>query len=90
MSRAYTLVEAQADLQQVVAEAARGEAVQLVEDGVVIALLVALDRAAAAEKRPSLAAYIRDFRATHDLAALDTDAAFADLRDRSPGREVAL
>lgn len=90
MSRAYTLAEAQANLPHVVAEAAGGETVQLVQDGKVIALLVAPGPAAADEERPSLAAYIHEFRATHDLVGLDTDSVFADVRDRSPGREIAL
>lgn len=90
MGRALTLAEAQADLAQVVERAAQGETVELVRDGQVIALLVPAPPRAAETARPGLAAFIAEFRATHDLAALDTDAVFTDLRERSPGREVEL
>lgn len=85
MPRALTIEEAQADLDHVV-DAAQEEPIALTRGGQVIAIL------SASEDRPrtGLAAYIKAFRAGHDLVALNTDEVFADVRDRSPGRDVLL
>lgn len=88
MARAFSLAEARHALEEVVQEAARGEPVPLVREGKVVAFVVRPDRIE--EPVDDFVAFLDRFRAERDLEALDAAAAFDDLRDRSPGREVDL
>jgi hypothetical protein len=42
------------------------------------------------DRKPDLWAAIQQFRQTADLETLDVDEVYADVRDRSPGREPEL
>lgn len=60
--------------------------VQLTRRGEPVAMLLSLRDYEELSSGPSFVERIQRFRATHDLEALDAGSAFADLRDRSPGR----
>lgn len=89
MPRTFSLAEAQESLEDVVAEAARGEPVPLAREGKVIAYVVRAESEDKSKKEDFLT-FLHRFRATHDLHLLDAERAFDDVRDRGPGREVEL
>ncbi len=91
MPQQRSVSAARNDLPALVHEVERGTSVEITRRGRPVAVLVSL-----AEYRrltsagPDLWAAIEEFRRVHDLAGLDADEVYGDVRDPSPGREVAL
>jgi len=91
MKRVYSVAEARNHLAALVHEAEAGRAVRITRRGKPAAVLVSegeYDRLT--RQRPGFWKALGAFRSTvapEDL--VDADAAFDDVRDRSPGRDVA-
>jgi len=91
MSRSYSISKARQKLAQLVRDAERGKPALLTRRGRTVAVMLSADdyqRLSAA--RTDLWSAIGAFRQSHDLTELAVDEIFTGLRDRSPGREVAL
>ena len=84
-----TIAQARDQLPALVHQVERGRPVRLTRRGKAVAVLLSLrDYERLLARKPDLAHAMDEFRATHDLSALDVDAIFAGVRDPSPGREV--
>jgi antitoxin Phd len=89
MSKRYSIAEARNSLPALVHDAEKGTPVELTRRGKPVAVLISADEyARLAHGRPDLWSALREFRKRHDPLDLDVDAIFADVRDRSAGREV--
>ncbi|RMH19097.1 MAG: type II toxin-antitoxin system Phd/YefM family antitoxin [Acidobacteria bacterium] len=92
MAKTYSIAEAKNHLSRVVHEAEKEAPVELTRRGRPVAMVVAVEdyRKLRAPRRSPWEA-IRDFRAQHDMAALDLDPdeIFAQVRDRSPGKDFS-
>lgn len=86
--RRYSIAGARNQLPALVHDAEAGKAVHLTRRGKPVAVLISLadyDRLTR-ERDPWVA--LEAFRRSHELADLDVDEVFADVRDRGPGRQV--
>jgi prevent-host-death family protein len=92
MSKQYSIAAARNQLPAIVHEVENGPPVELTRRGKPVAVLVsARDYERLKPKKPSLWEAIQQFRDTTDLSDMtDIDEIFADVRDRSPGRDVDL
>lgn len=92
MSKQYSIAAARNQLPAIVHEVEKGQPVELTRRGRPVAVLLsARDYEQLKPKKRSLWEAIQHFRATHDLSDMtDIDEIFADVRDKSPGREVDL
>lgn len=87
--RRCSIAEARtAGLPALIRKSERGP-VQLTRRGRPVAVLLSFEEYQKLTGGPSLIERIERFRATHDLEALDAASAFADVRDRSPGRDFS-
>lgn len=91
MSRQYSIAEARARLPGIVHDAEAGTPIELTRRGKPVAVLISVDeyRRLSDGRRDFWGAYER-WRASIDPADLEGDDPFADVRDRSPGREIDL
>jgi prevent-host-death family protein len=88
MVRQYSIAEARDRLPAIVHDAEQGDPVQITRRGRPVAVLVSVadfERLTAA--KPNFWELVVAFRKRHDLAELDVDDVFRDVRDRSPGRD---
>ncbi|MFL6198154.1 MAG: type II toxin-antitoxin system Phd/YefM family antitoxin [Thermoanaerobaculia bacterium] len=89
MSKRVSIAEARDHLPALIRSAEHGEPVELTRRGKMVAVLVSSrDYERLTTGPPDLWAAIQKFRAEHDLSDLDIEEVFADVRDRTPGREV--
>jgi len=90
MQKTYSIAEAKNHLPELIREAEQSGTVQLTRRGKPVAVLLSTDEYERLQQRKGnfWEAYLA-FRKEHDLANLDldVDAIFADVRDRSPGRD---
>lgn len=84
-----SVAEARRRFAEVLETARGGTPVEVTKNGEPIAAIVPISSLRAME-RPSLATVIARFRATVSPEDLEGPDPFADVRDRSPGREVDL
>lgn len=90
MAKRYPISEARNNLPNLVREVEHGPPVELTRRGQPVAVLLSINefqRLTSGKK--DLWSAIQDFRARHDLSGLDIDQIYADVRDHSPGREIA-
>jgi prevent-host-death family protein len=88
MARQYSIAGARNQLPALVHDAEAGRAVHLTRRGKPVAVLISAadyDRLTR-ERDPWVA--LEAFRKSHDLSGLDVGEVFADVRDRSRGRQV--
>ena len=91
MSQQLPISVARARLPSLVREVETGAAITLTRRGQRVAVLVsAHEYGRLTAGKVGLWKGIEAFRARHDLAALDLDGVYDDVRDRSPGRDVEL
>ena len=93
MTRQHSIAEARRDLPRLIREAEGGMTVELTRRGQPVAVIVGrrlFDRLAAG--RRGFADAYQDFTEAVDLSelALDPDGLFEGVRDKSPGRDIAL
>jgi prevent-host-death family protein len=92
MKRTYSISEARKRLPSLVRDAERGAAIALTRRGSTVAVLVSTDRYSklAAKKKVDLGEAIDQFRRDFDLAELNIAEIYEGVRDKTPGRDVAL
>ncbi len=89
MSKRVSIAEARDHLPALIRSAEHGELVELTRRGKMVAVLVSSrDYERLTTGPPDLWAAIQKFRAEHDLSDLDVEEVYANVRDRTPGREV--
>lgn len=92
MSKTYSIAEAKNRLSRVVHEAEEEAPVELTRRGRPVAMVVSIEdyQKLQAPRRNAWQA-IRDFRAEHDMVALDLDPdeIFSDVKDTSPARDFS-
>ena len=91
MARQYSIAEARDRLPRIVHDVEAGTPIELTRRGKPVAVLVSIDeyRRLSEGRRDFWGAYER-WRASINPADLEGDDPFADVRDRSPGREIDL
>lgn len=92
MAQSYAIAEARANLPTLIDEVAAGAAVQLTRRGKVIAVMISVEEYERLRApRPSFQEAYQQFLKKHSPAQAGLEPGFANkLRDRSPGRKVAL
>lgn len=92
MSRRLTTAQARRDLAKVLRTASRGTPVVVTSNGQPLAAVISMEQLRTLERvRPAtLGEAIRRVRASLDPAALDGPDPWADVRDRSPARDIDL
>jgi prevent-host-death family protein len=91
MSKDFSIAEARKRLPALVHAVESGPPVRLTRRGKPVAMLISLEEYEHLRpKRADLWQAIQAFRQRTDLAALDLEETFRGVRDRSPGRDVAL
>ncbi len=91
MTKQCSIAEARNQLPSLVHEVEQGGSVELTRRGRPVAVLLSTQEYERLRMpRLSLAEAIRAFREQPDFLPLDADEVFADVRDRSPGRDVEL
>lgn len=91
MKRTYSISEARKRLPSLVRDAEKGDAIALTRRGAPVAVLVSNDNyAKLTRKKRDLAKAIDEFRRDFDLVELNIEEIYRDVRDRGPGRDVAL
>ncbi len=89
MSKRVSVTEARDHLPALIRSVENGEPVVLTRRGKMVAVLVSSrDYERLTTGPPDLWAAIQKFRAEHDLSDLDIEEVFANIVDRTPGREV--
>jgi prevent-host-death family protein len=90
--RRYSIAEARSSLPALVHDAEKGGPIELTRRGQAVAVILSVleYQKLIGPRGPGLLDRLQRFRAAHDLEALDPGAAFADVSDRSPGRDVKL
>lgn len=89
--RRYSISEARKRLPSLVRQAEKGSAISLTRRGEPVAVLVSTDKySELAKEKPELASVLEEFRKDFDLVELNIADIYADVRDRSPGRDVDL
>ena len=92
MSKSYSIAEAKNRLPEVVREVEKNGPAQLTRRGRPVAIIVSVKEFERLQQgRPNFWTAYLDFRQRYKLDELDLDAdlIFADVRDRSPGREAS-
>ncbi len=92
MPKQYSIAEARANLPAIVDQAESGREIELTRRGKAVAVVVSLrEYARLREERPRFSEAYQRFLATHALSevGLDDDF-FAETRDSTAGRDVAL
>lgn len=89
MTQQYSIAEARDRLPGIVHEVEDGAPVELTRRGKPVAVIVSIDeyRRMSSDRSGFWTAYQR-WRSSIDPADLEGDDPFADVRDRSPGREI--
>jgi prevent-host-death family protein len=88
MVKTYSIAEARDNFPSVVHEAEKGTQVELTRRGKRVAVLVGVeDFERLSKKKPGFWEAYQEFRRTADLAEIDPDEIFRDVRDQSPGRD---
>ncbi len=91
MHRQYSIAAARNRLPALVHDIEKGPPVELTRRGKPVAVLLSIKEYRKLRRdKPNLWQAIRKFREDTDLAGLDAEQVWADLRDRSPGREPEL
>ena len=91
MSRQCSIATARNRLTALVHEVEEGAPVELTRRGRPVAVLLSItDYQRLHNGRPNLWQRIQEFRQEADLVELDVEGVYADVRDRSPGREPEL
>jgi antitoxin Phd len=90
MPKQYSIAEARDNFPRVVHEAETGEAVELTRRGKPVAVLLSLDeyRRLGTGRQSFWEAY-EEFRRRHAGEEIETEDAFADVRDPAPGRSFS-
>jgi prevent-host-death family protein len=88
MAKRVSIADARDNLPALVRSAEQGEPIELTRRGKLVAVLVSSSEYQKLTGPPDLWAAIQKFRAEHDLSDLHVEEVFADVRDRTPGREV--
>ncbi len=89
MSKRVSIADARDNLPALVRSAEQGEPIELTRRGKLVAVLVSSrEYEKLTTGPPDLWTAIQKFRAEHDLSELHVEEVFADVRDRTPGREV--
>lgn len=90
MKKQYSIAEARDRFTSVVHEAETGAKVELTRRGKTVAVLMSLSeyQRLSQERRSFWEAY-QEFRRKHADSAVETEDAFADVRDPSPGRSFS-
>lgn len=87
----YSIAEARNHLPAIVHEAEEGKPIEITRRGARIAVILSsADYDKLAGGRVGVMDALRAWRARPNPSEIDPDEIFADVRDRSPGREVAL
>lgn len=90
MSKQYSIAEAREQLAHVIQEAEQGAKVELTRRGKPVAVLLSLNEyERLARKRGSFWESYQEFRRKYQDLDVDTEDAFAEIRDRSPGRDFS-
>lgn len=92
MARSYAIAEARANLPTLIDEVEAGAAVELTRRGRVVAVMMSIAEYERLRRaRVSFQDAYQQFLKKHDLARAGVEPGFASkLRDRAPGRKVAL
>ena len=91
MHQQYSIAAARNKLPALVHDIEKGSPVELTRRGKPVAVLLSIGEYKRLRRdKPDLWQAIRRFREETDLAELDAEEVWADLRDRSPGREPEL
>lgn len=91
MGRRFSVAEARQRFTELVRTVERGRPLEITRRGLPVAVLVsAAEYARLAAPQASFAAALDAFCEAVDPRALHGDDVFADLRDESPGRDVAI
>lgn len=92
MSKRMTTAQARRDFAKVLRSAERGIPVEVMRNGQPIAVVISMGqyREVQGAAKPTLSAFIAEFRASVDPRDLEGPDPWADVRDRSAGREVDL
>ena len=88
MTRQYSIAEARNHLPAIVHDAEAGTAVALTRRGKPVAVLISIADYARLTRRSDPWAALEAFRQSHDLADLNVEEVFGEVRDRAPGRQV--
>lgn len=90
MSKQYSIAEAREKLAYVIQEAEQGATVELTRRGKPVAILLSLDEYdRLSRKRRSFWESYQDFRQKYSDLEVETQDAFSDVRDPSPGRDFS-
>jgi prevent-host-death family protein len=91
MSNQYSIAAARNSLPALVHAVEEGPPVEITRRGRPVAVLLSIgEYRKMSDKKPDLWAAIQRFRETADLETLNVEELYADVRDRSPGRETEL
>lgn len=90
MSKQYSVAEAQKSLAHVIQEAEQGATVELTRRGKAVAVVLSLDAYERLSRKPrSFWTSYQEFRRKFGDLEVDTQDAFADVRNPSPGRDFS-
>ena len=90
MASQYSISEARNKLPNLVREVSNGPPVELTRRGRPVAVLLSINEfQRLTSGKVDLWAAIQQFRTRQDISDLDVDQIYGDVRDRSPGREMA-
>ena len=90
MSKQYSIAEAREKLAYVIQEAEQGATVELTRRGKPVAILLSLDEYdRLSRKRRSFWESYQEFRQKYSDLEVETQDAFSDVRDPSPGRDFS-
>ena len=91
MPKQYSITEARNSLPSIVREAETGYSVELTRRGRPVAVLLSTrEFHRLTGPRKGLWQAIQEWRDTHDLTEMDLDDVYADIRDKSPGRDFSF
>ncbi len=91
MQKQYSIAAARNKLPALVHDIEKGPPVELTRRGKPVAVLLSIGEYQRLRRdKPDLWQAIRSFREETDLAELDAEGVWVDLRDRAPGREPEL
>jgi prevent-host-death family protein len=92
MTRRVTTAEARRDWAKVLRSAERGTAVEVLRNGQPVAAVISIEQYRAIEgaKKETLASVVAGFRSSVDPRDLEGPDPWANIRDRSAGRDVKL
>ena len=91
MPKQYSIATARNSLPALVHAVETGPPVEITRRGQPVAVLLSIDEYRRMNgKKPDLWAAIQQFRQSADLENLDVEEIYADVRDRSAGRDPAL